>query len=43
MAVDENVGAVEAEPGLLRDVSLGDGDERGDAGLGGEEVVAGGV
>ncbi len=40
---DEDVGAVEAEPGLLGDVAFGDGDEGGDAGLGGEEVVAGGV
>ena len=42
-ALDEYVRAIEAEPGLLGDVSLGDGDEGGDAGLGGEEVVAGGV
>ena len=42
-AIDDDVGAVEAEPGLLWNVSLGDGEESCDAGFGGEEVVAGGV
>ena len=41
MAVDEDVRAIEAEPGLLGNVALGDGEEEGDASLGGEEVVAG--
>ena len=40
-SVDQDVGAVEAEPGLLWDVALCDGDERCDASLGCEEIVTG--
>ena len=40
-AEGEGVIARQLEPALLRQLSASDGEERGDAGLGGQHVVAG--
>jgi hypothetical protein len=37
------MGTIEAKPRTLRNVALRDGEEAGDAGLGREEIVAGGM
>jgi hypothetical protein len=43
VAEGEGMGAAQLEPALLPDIAFRDGDKRGDARLGGEHVVAGGV